>query len=120
MNLLAKYNATNVEKLKTLKGEIPDFRAGDSVNVLVKIVEGENKRTQSFKGIVLARHNAGISSTFRVRKVAFGEGVERVFHLYSPNITIEVERYGRVRRAKLYYLRNRKGKSARIEELKKN
>lgn len=117
MNLLQRYNEKQIAQLGR---EIPKFKAGDTVDVAVKIVEGENHRIQHFKGVVIARHNAGISSTFRVRKVAFGEGTERVFHVHSPNITIAVERYGRVRRAKLYYLRSRKGKSARIEALVKN
>ena len=97
--------------------EIPAFRPGDTVDVNVKIQEGNNSRIQTFTGVVIARKGAGVRETFVVRKISFGEGVERVFPLYSPSIdTIEVVRRGAVRRAKLYYLRGRSGKSARIAE----
>lgn len=115
MNLLQQIEQ---EHLQSLIGEknIPDFQAGDNVRVHVKVVEGERTRTQLYEGVVIGRKNAGIRSTFRVRKLSSGEGVERLFQLYSPSITIEVTRYGRVRRAKLYYLRNLTGKRARIAE----
>jgi large subunit ribosomal protein L19 len=96
---------------------IPDFNPGDTVRVAVKVIEGERERTQVFEGVVIGRKNAGLNSNFTVRKISFGEGVERVFPLYSPRVDgIEVVRRGRVRRAKLYYLRGRAGKSARIAE----
>ncbi|MDR2075255.1 MAG: 50S ribosomal protein L19 [Holosporales bacterium] len=108
----------NIERLTQGK-KIPIFRAGDSVNVLAKVVEGTRERMQSFEGVVISRKNRGINSSFRVRKISNGEGVERLFHLYSPNIQINVVKHGKVRRAKLYYLRNRTGKSARIVEKKR-
>ena len=96
---------------------IPSFAPGDTVRVSVKVVEGERVRQQAYEGVVIARKNAGLNSSFTVRKISYGEGVERVFPLYSPRIAaIEVVRRGDVRRAKLYYLRNRRGKSARISE----
>ena len=99
------------------KRSIPQFRAGDTLRVGVKVVEGERTRVQNYEGVCIARSNRGINSSFTVRKISFGEGVERVFPLYSPSIeTIEVVRRGVVRRAKLYYLRGRSGKSARIVE----
>jgi large subunit ribosomal protein L19 len=97
-------------------GAMPKFRAGDTVRVLVKVVEGERQRVQPYEGVVIGRKNRGINSSFRVRKISYGEGVERVFPLYSPNIKIEVVRHGDVCRSKLYYLRDRSGKSARIAE----
>ncbi len=115
MNLLQQIEQEQLQKLAQEK-KIPDFQAGDSVRVHVKVVEGERTRTQLYEGVVIGRRNAGIRSTFRVRKLSSGEGVERVFQLYSPNITVEVIRFGRVRRAKLYYLRTRTGKRARIAE----
>lgn len=115
MNLLQQIEAENVEKVLKAK-KIPHFRAGDTIRVLVKVVEGERERTQSYEGVAIGRKNRGIHSSFRVRKISYGEGVERVFPLYSPNINIEVVRRGDVRRAKLYYLRGRTGKSARIAE----
>jgi large subunit ribosomal protein L19 len=115
MNLLQQIEQEQLQKLAEEK-KIPDFQAGDSVRVHVKVVEGERTRTQLYEGVVIGRRNAGIRSTFRVRKLSSGEGVERVFQLYSPNITVEVIRFGRVRRAKLYYLRTRTGKRARIAE----
>lgn len=100
-----------------LKLEVPKFNVGDTVNVDVRIVEGEKSRIQKFEGVVIARKNGGISETFTVRKISNSVGVERVFPLHSPNIEgINVLRRGKVRRAKLYYLRDRVGKSARIKE----
>ena len=96
---------------------IPSFAPGDTVRVSVKVVEGERVRQQAYEGVVIARKNAGLNSSFTVRKISYGEGVERIFPLYSPTVAeIEVVRRGDVRRAKLYYLRNRRGKSARISE----
>lgn len=115
MNLLEQINKEQVEKLSANK-KIPEFRAGDSVNVLVKVVDGTRERMQAFDGVVIAKKTRGINSSFKVRKISNGEGVERLFHLYSPNIQIEVTKHGMVRRAKLYYLRNRTGKAARIVE----
>ena len=117
MSLLQKYEESQIQALKETKA-VPAFKAGDTVTVSVKVIEGANSRVQDFQGVVIARRNAGLGSTFRVRKVAFGGGIERSFLLYSPNISIRVDRRGKVRRAKLYYLRDRKGKSARIEELR--
>jgi large subunit ribosomal protein L19 len=98
---------------------IPEFRPGDTLRVGVRVVEGERTRVQNFEGVCIARSNRGINSNFTVRKLSFGEGVERVFPLYSPNVdSIEVVRRGAVRRAKLYYLRGRTGKRARITERK--
>ena len=100
-----------------LKDEVADFAVGDTVKVHTRVVEGGKERIQIFAGIVIARRGCGINEAFTVRKISFGEGVERVFPLYSTNIdSIEVVRRGRVRRAKLYYLRDRRGKSARITE----
>jgi large subunit ribosomal protein L19 len=116
MNLIQQLEAEQVAKLSENKS-IPEFRAGDTLRVGVRVVEGERTRIQNFEGVCIARSNRGVSSNFTVRKVSFGEGVERVFPLYSPNVaTIEVVRRGVVRRAKLYYLRGRSGKSARIAE----
>ena len=117
MNILQQFNHDQLERLS--EGKIfPEFRAGDTVKVNVNVVEGERKRIQPYEGVVLGRKNRGLNSSFRVRKISNGEGVERVFQLYSPNITVEVIRRGRVRRAKLYYLRERTGKRARITELR--
>lgn len=100
-----------------LKTDLPEFRAGDSVKVHVKVVEGNRERIQVFEGVVIKRQNGGISETFTVRKLSYGVGVERTFPVHSPRIDkIEVTRRGRVRRAKLYYLRNLRGKAARIKE----
>lgn len=118
MNLLQTLEKEHLDQLSADK-VIPQFKAGDNVRVNVKVVEGERTRVQPYEGVVIGRKNRGLRSTFRVRKMSSGEGVERVFHLYSPNITVEVIRLGRVRRAKLYYLRNRTGKAARITELKR-
>lgn len=115
MNLLQKFEAAQVAKLTEGK-KIPEFRAGDTLKVNVKIKDGDNEREQAYEGVCIARRNRGINSSFTVRKISFGEGVERVFPLYSPSISINVVRKGVVRRAKLYYLRERRGKSARIAE----
>jgi large subunit ribosomal protein L19 len=105
------------EEIKRLKREVPDFSPGDTVVVNVNVVEGERKRVQAFEGMVIAKRNRGLNSAFIVRKISSGEGVERTFQTYSPLIaSIEVKRKGDVRRAKLYYLRERSGKSARIRE----
>ena len=105
------------EEIKRLKKKVPDFSPGDTVIVNVNVVEGERKRVQAFEGMVIAKRNRGLNSSFIVRKVSSGEGVERTFQTYSPLIaSIEVKRKGDVRRAKLYYLRERSGKSARIRE----
>lgn len=116
MNLIQQLEAEQIEKL-TAKRAIPEFRPGDTLKVGVKVVEGERTRVQNYEGVCIARSNKGMGSSFTVRKISFGEGVERVFPLYSPNVdSIEVVRRGAVRRAKLYYLRGRTGKSARIAE----
>jgi large subunit ribosomal protein L19 len=105
------------EEIKRLGKSIPDFSPGDTVVVSVNVVEGERKRVQAFEGMVIAKKNRGLNSSFIVRKISSGEGVERTFQTYSPLIaSIEVKRKGDVRRAKLYYLRQRSGKSARIRE----
>jgi large subunit ribosomal protein L19 len=116
MNLIQTLEAEAIEQL-TKDRPIPDFRPGDTLRVGVKVVEGERSRVQNFEGVCIARSNKGIGSNFTVRKISFGEGVERVFPLHSPALdSIEVVRRGAVRRAKLYYLRGRTGKSARIAE----
>ena len=116
MNLIQQLEAEQIEKLAAGK-TIPEFRPGDTLRIGVRVVEGERTRIQNFEGVCIARSNKGVSSNFTVRKVSFGEGVERVFPLYSPNVdSIVVVRRGAVRRAKLYYLRGRSGKSARIAE----
>ena len=118
MNLIQTLEAEAVEALTQGK-EIPAFRAGDTLRVGVRVVEGTRTRTQNFEGVCIARSNRGINSNFTVRKMSFGEGVERVFPLYSPNVeSVTVVRRGVVRRAKLYYLRGRTGKRARIAERK--
>ncbi len=105
------------EQVAKLNKTIPEFKAGDTVRVVVRIVEEKNTRNQAFEGVVIARHNDGANSTFTVRKISFGEGVERIFPLYSPNIVeIKVTRRGIVNRGKLYYLRQLFGKKARIAE----
>ena len=114
MNLIQQLEAEAVENLGK---DIPAFRAGDTVRVGVKVIEGTRERVQMFEGVVIARSNRSINSNFTVRKMSFGEGVERVFPLYSPIVdSITVVRRGIVRRAKLYYLRGRTGKAARIAE----
>lgn len=115
MNILQQFEQEQVAKLAA-NNPVPQFSAGDTLRIHVKVVEGERERTQAYEGFCIARKNAGINSSVTVRKLSFGEGVERVFPLYSPNIRIEVVRYGDVRRAKLYYLRARTGKAARIPE----
>jgi large subunit ribosomal protein L19 len=116
MNILQTYEAEQVARLKAERA-VPDFRAGDTLRVMVRVVEGERTRVQAFEGVCIARSNKSLNSNFTVRKISYGEGVERVFPLYSPNIAeITVVRRGDVRRAKLYYLRGRRGKSARIAE----
>ena len=114
MNLIQQIEAEEIAKAAK---DIPEFRPGDTVRVGVKVVEGERTRVQAYEGVCIARANKGMGSSFTVRKISFGEGVERVFPLYSPSIdSITVVRKGAVRRAKLYYLRGRRGKSARIAE----
>ncbi|HEX8622580.1 MAG TPA: 50S ribosomal protein L19 [Allosphingosinicella sp.] len=116
MNLIQQLEAEAIEQA-TQGRAIPEFRPGDTLRVGVKVVEGERTRIQNFEGVCIARSNKGLGSSFTVRKISFGEGVERVFPLYSPNIeSITVVRRGAVRRAKLYYLRGRTGKAARIAE----
>jgi large subunit ribosomal protein L19 len=116
MNLLKQIENEQVAKLSAGK-EIPDFQPGDTLIVNVKIVEGERSRVQAYEGVCIGRAGSGLNENFTVRKISYGEGVERVFPLYSPMIdSIEVVRRGKVRRAKLYYLRGRRGKSARIVE----
>jgi large subunit ribosomal protein L19 len=116
MNIVQQLEHEQVQKLSAARA-VPEFRAGDTLRVKVKVVEGTRERVQAFEGVCIARRNAGLNSSFTVRKISYGEGVERVFPLYSPRIAeIEVMRRGRVRRAKLYFLRGRTGKSARIAE----
>ena len=116
MNLIQQLEAEAIEQ-STQGRPIPEFRPGDTLRVGVRVVEGERTRIQNFEGVCIARANRGLGSSFTVRKISFGEGVERVFPLYSPNIeSITVVRRGAVRRAKLYYLRGRTGKAARIAE----
>ena len=117
MNIIQTLEQEEIARLTAGK-QIPEFRAGDTVNVLVNVIEGSRKRTQAYEGVVIAKRNRGLNSSFIVRKISSGEGVERTFQLYSPTIaSIEVKRRGDVRRAKLYYLRERSGKAARIREL---
>ncbi|MCU0765551.1 MAG: 50S ribosomal protein L19 [Burkholderiaceae bacterium] len=116
MNVIEQLEKEEVARL-TEGRAIPEFGPGDTVVVSVNVVEGTRKRTQAYEGVVIARRNRGLNSSFIVRKISSGEGVERTFQLYSPTIaSIEVKRRGDVRRAKLYYLRDRSGKSARIKE----
>jgi len=120
MNLLQQFEAEQMARLLAARA-VPVFAPGDTVRVMVKVVEGERSRTQAYEGVCIARSNKGVNSNFTVRKLSYGEGVERVFPLYSPAIAeIAVVRRGKVRRAKLYYLRGRTGKRARITELKVN
>ena len=110
-----------IEKIDSLEArqDLPEFRAGDTLRVHVRIREGEKERVQIFEGTCIARHNAGLRSTFTVRKLSYGVGVERVFPLHSPRLaTIEVKDRGRVRRSRLYYLRDRVGKAARVRNLR--
>ena len=116
MKNIEEINNTNVKKILAKK-KIPEFFAGDTIKVGVRIAEGKRERIQYFEGVCIAKKNRNINSSFTVRKISFGEGVERTFALYSPIIgSIKIIRSGKVRRAKLYYLRDRKGKSARISE----
>ena len=116
MNLIKEIDNEQIAKLSAGK-EIPDFQPGDTLIVNVKIVEGEKSRVQAYEGVCIGRAGAGLNENFTVRKISYGEGVERVFPLYAPMIdSIKVVRRGKVRRAKLYYLRGRRGKSARIVE----
>ena len=116
MNTIEQLEQEQMEKLAAER-PVPDFQPGDTLRVRVKVVEGTRERIQAFEGVCIARKNAGLNSSFTVRKISYGEGVERVFPLYSPRLDgIEVIRHGDVRRAKLYYLRGRRGKSARIAE----
>jgi large subunit ribosomal protein L19 len=116
VNLIQQIEQEEVARL-TASRTIPDFGPGDTVVVNVNVVEGTRKRVQAYEGVVIGRRNRGLNSSFLVRKISSGEGVERTFQLYSPSIaSIEVKRRGDVRRAKLYYLRDRSGKSARIRE----
>ncbi|MBS7696836.1 MULTISPECIES: 50S ribosomal protein L19 [unclassified Chelatococcus] len=116
MNIIEALDKEQIAKL-TEGRELPDFEPGDTVQVNVKVKEGERTRVQAYEGVCIARDGGGINQSFTVRKISYGEGVERVFPLYSPNIdSIKVVRRGKVRRAKLYYLRDRRGKSARIAE----
>ena len=118
MGLIQELEAEAIAAFNDTKS-IPEFRPGDTLRVGVRVVEGERTRVQNYEGVCIARSNRGINSNFTVRKMSFGEGVERVFPLYSPNVeSIEVVRRGVVRRAKLYYLRGRTGKRARIAERK--
>jgi large subunit ribosomal protein L19 len=114
MNLIAELEA---EQIKKLDKTIPDFQPGDTVVVNVRVKEGERTRVQAYEGVCIARTGSGLNESFTVRKISYGEGVERVFPVYSPMIdSVKVVRRGKVRRAKLYYLRDRRGKSARIAE----
>ncbi len=116
MNMIQQLEDEQRAKLADGK-DIPDFQPGDTVRVRVKVVEGNRERVQAFEGVCIARKNAGLNSSFTVRKISYGEGVERIFPLYSPRLDgIELVRRGKVRRAKLYYLRGRTGKAARIAE----
>ncbi len=116
MTTLQAFEAEQLKKLSA-NSKIPEFAPGDTVKVNVKVVEGDRERVQAFEGVVIARKNAGVNSSFTVRKISYGEGVERVFPLYSPRlVSVELVRRGDVRRAKLYYLRGLRGKAARIDE----
>ncbi|MDE2516551.1 MAG: 50S ribosomal protein L19 [Rhodospirillales bacterium] len=116
MNIIQTYEAEQIARLSAAR-PVPEFAPGDTLRVAVKVIEGERSRTQNFEGVCIARSNKGLNSNFTVRKISYGEGVERVFPLYAPTIAeIAVVRRGDVRRAKLYYLRGRSGKSARIAE----
>ncbi len=116
MNIIETLDAEEVARVSEGKS-IPEFSPGDTLRVNVKIKEGERERVQAYEGVCIARSGGGINANFTVRKISFGEGVERVFPLYSPNVeSVTVVRKGKVRRAKLYYLRDRRGKSARIAE----
>jgi len=116
MNIIQELEREQMNAVTAKRG-VPEFGPGDTVKVMVKVIEGDSVRTQAYEGVVIGRSGAGINENFTVRKISYGEGVERVFPVYSPYIAeIEVIRRGKVRRAKLYYLRGRRGKSARIAE----
>ena len=116
MDLIKTLEKEQMEKLAK-KADFPEFKAGDTLRVHAKVVEGDRERIQVFEGVCIARKNDGLNSTFTVRKISLGEGVERVFPVYSPNVAkVEVSRRGKVRRSKLYYLRSLRGKAARITE----
>ena len=116
MNRMQTIDRDEVKKLAAARG-VPEFAPGDTVKVSIKVIEGERERVQAFEGVCIGRKSAGVNSSFTLRKISYGEGVERIFPLYSPRITaIEVVRHGAVRRAKLYYLRGLAGKKARIAE----
>ncbi|MET1416237.1 50S ribosomal protein L19 [Roseibium sp. HPY-6] len=116
MNIIEQLNAEEMAKIEE-KRKLPEFSPGDTVRVNVKVTEGNRTRTQAYEGVCIARSGGGINESFTVRKISYGEGVERVFPIYSPMLEgVEVVRRGKVRRAKLYYLRDRRGKSARISE----
>jgi large subunit ribosomal protein L19 len=116
MNIIETLDREQIAKLSATR-QIPDFQPGDTLQVNVKVVEGERSRIQAYEGVCIARSGSGINENFTVRKISYGEGVERVFPIYSPMIdSVKVVRRGKVRRAKLYYLRDRRGKSARIVE----
>lgn len=118
MNVIEQLEQEQINRLLEERA-VPEFKAGDTLRVNVKVIEGTRERVQAFEGMCIARRNRGVNSSFTVRKISYGEGVERVFPLYSPRIdSIQVVRRGRVRRAKLYYLRGRTGKAARIAELR--
>jgi len=117
MNMIEELEKEQLVRLAEQGKKVPDFAPGDTLRVNVKVVEGSRERVQTFEGVCIARRNRGLNSSFTVRKISYGEGVERVFPLHSPRLdSIEVVRRGDVRRAKLYYLRERRGKSARIAE----
>ena len=116
MNIISELEAAEAERINAIR-TIPEFSAGDTLRVNVKVTEGTRTRVQAYEGVCIARSGAGIQENFTVRKISYGEGVERVFPVYSPMLdSVEVVRRGKVRRAKLYYLRDRRGKSARIAE----
>ncbi len=116
MNIIQQIEQQQIDAL-TAERAVPEFRPGDTLRVNVRVIEGNRERVQAFEGVCIARRNRGVNSSFTVRKISYGEGVERVFPLYSPRIdSVDVVRRGKVRRAKLYYLRDRRGKSARIAE----
>lgn len=116
MNIIAALEAEELQRLAA-KREVPEFQPGDTLIVNVRVKEGERTRVQAYEGVCISRKGGGLQESFTVRKISYGEGVERVFPVYSPNIdSIKVLRRGKVRRAKLYYLRDRRGKSARIAE----
>ena len=116
MNIIETLDREQIAKLSATR-QVPDFQPGDTLQVNVKVVEGERSRVQAYEGVCIARSGSGINENFTVRKISYGEGVERVFPIYSPMIeSVKVVRRGKVRRAKLYYLRDRRGKAARIVE----